>query len=198
MNPLEQRGLLALRPLPSQVTTLLQKLAAPPRLVAHLILVHDVAAQLLAALQRHWPDLPIDAPAMLMGAAVHDIGKVQHPDELTGPGQQHEHDGPALLVRWGVEPRLARFAQSHGAWRTQPNLDLEDLLVALADTCWKGGRDQALEQRVAERLTAASGSDPWEVFIKLDDIVERISADADARLAWQAQFPVNRTFDPRS
>jgi hypothetical protein len=34
------------QPLPPQVQQLLQTLAAPPRLIAHLTLVHDVAEQL--------------------------------------------------------------------------------------------------------------------------------------------------------
>jgi hypothetical protein len=47
-----------------------------------------------------------------------------------------------------------------------------------------------LEQHVADRLTAATGDDPWAVFIALDDIIENIAAGADKRLAWQAGFPI--------
>jgi hypothetical protein len=95
-------------------------------LVAHLILVHDVAAQLIDVIQGQWTSLAIDSPAVLLGAALHDIGKVLHADELTGPGQQHEQDGPRLLVDWGIAPQLARFAQNHGSWRPATDLDLEE------------------------------------------------------------------------
>ena len=138
MNPLAQRRALGLRPLPAQAASLLQDRDAPPRLVAHLILVHDVAAQLLDALHSQWPSLSIDSQAVLLGAALHDIGKVLHADELTGPGQHHEQDGPRLLIDRGIAPQVARFAQTHGSWRTDSDLEIEDLLVALADTCWKG------------------------------------------------------------
>jgi len=49
-------------------------------------LVHDVAAQLTAALQQRHPKLIFDRSAVLYGAATHDIGKVVHPTELTGQG----------------------------------------------------------------------------------------------------------------
>ena len=44
-----------------------------------------------------WPVLSVDHEAVLYGAATHDIGKVLHPNELDGPGNEHEKDGPALL-----------------------------------------------------------------------------------------------------
>jgi hypothetical protein len=150
-----------------------------------------VAAQLIDAFHGQWPSLSIDSQAVLLGAALHDIGKVLHAGELTGPGRQHEQDGPRLLIDWGIAPQLARFAQTHGSWRTATNLHLEDLLVALADTCWKGSRDPVLEQHVADQLTAATGGDPWVVFIALDDIIEAITVNVDMRLAWQARFPVS-------
>jgi len=115
---------------------------------------------------------------------------VLHADELTGPGQQHEQDGPRLLIDWGIAPQFARFAQTHGSWRTDSDLEIEDLLVALADTCWKGTRDHVLEQRLTECVTSATAGDPWTVFIALDDSIEAITVNADMRLAWQARFSV--------
>src|SRR5688572_22750215 len=112
MNPSESHDTLGLRPLPAQVASLLQDLNAPPRLIAHLVLVHDVAFQLTDAIQRRWANVPFDLQSVLIGAALHDIGKVLHPSELAGPGHQHEQDGPGLLMSRGIESRLARFAQS--------------------------------------------------------------------------------------
>ena len=71
-----------------------------------------------------------------------------------------------------------------------PGLNGEDLTVALADTCWKGRRVQALEQALVEQLTGAGAGDHWDVLIQLDDCIERIAAHGGRRLAWQAQFSV--------
>ncbi len=179
---------LDLRPLPTTVGALLRSLSVPPRLVAHLTLVHDVAARLTDGLLRYWPNLPLDQELVRFGAASHDIGNVLHPAELSESGHQHEKDGPALLMRLGVDPRLARFAETHATWRAE--LELEDLLVALADNCWKGKRKQDLEETIAARITEAVGGDPWEVYIHLDDLIEQLAAAAPIRLAWQAKFPL--------
>jgi hypothetical protein len=55
------------------VTDLLVTLPTPPRLAAHLRAVHDVAAQLLAWLDRHYPALTVDHDAVLFGAATHTV-----------------------------------------------------------------------------------------------------------------------------
>src|SRR5581483_1132002 len=101
-----------LRPLPPPVAELLLALPAPPRLGAHLRAVHDVAADLLDAL----PRLAVDRAAVLFGAATHDIGKVEHPAELSGPGAAHEPAGHRLLLRHGFAEDLARFARTHADW----------------------------------------------------------------------------------
>lgn len=94
--------------------TLLDSFDAPPRLVAHLRLVHD-------------------------------IGKAVRRDELSGPGHEHEPVGCQLL---------------------------------------------------ADRLAVASGQEPWEVFLELDEVLQRIAAGADERLGYQFSFPV--TFPGRA
>ncbi|HEU5474568.1 MAG TPA: HD domain-containing protein [Actinophytocola sp.] len=182
-------GGLALRPLPTGAALLLEQLAAPPRLVAHLRAVHDVACQLTDWVQQHYPDVTFDRDAVLFGAATHDIGKVVHPNELSGPGSAHEQAGYELLLDRGVEENLARFARTHASWTTA-GVGVEDLLVSLADKVWKAKRVADLEQLVTERLTAASGQQPWEAFLALDDVVDRIAADADLRLAFQASYPI--------
>src|SRR5579859_296130 len=123
---------LVLRPLPTEADSLLRRHNAPQRLIAHHILVHDVAAQLVDAVQTQWPSVQADVSAVLLGSAWHDIGKVEHPVEVTGPGHLHEIDGVQLLLRAGISPYLARFAQTHAQWAAQPNVNLDDLLVALA------------------------------------------------------------------
>lgn len=176
-----------LRDLPADARQLLATLKAAPRLVAHLALVHDAAAEILDALQCRLPDLAIDTDAVLFGAATHDIGKVLHPGELTGPGSQHEADGPGLLQQYSVTPERTRFARTHGAWATEPSLALEDYLVALADHIWKGSRNETLESKVAGRIAESLGIETWEAFMGLDEIVAEVASRGEERLAWQCR-----------
>ena len=179
--------LVEIRELPHDARRLLKRLNAPPRLVAHLALVHDVAADLLQSLSAHWQGFPMDKDAVLFGAATHDIGKVLHPSELSGPGSNHERDGPGILERMGIAPDRSRFARTHGTWKQEALLTLEELIVALADTCWKGKRDEGLESRLASDIAGLQGIEKWEVFLALDEIIARIAAHAEERLAWQSQ-----------
>jgi hypothetical protein len=126
---------------------------------------------------------------MLFGAATHDIGKIIYIAELSGPGSEHEQAGYELLVDRGVEERLARFARTHASWNAA-DIGMDDLLVSLADKIWKAKRVQDLEQLVTERLAQATGQPSWEVFMALDDLLDHIAADADARLAFQAGHPI--------
>lgn len=174
-----------LRDLPANAEQLLTMLQAPPRLVAHLALVHDAATEILKAIQARWPGLTVDADAVLFGAATHDIGKVLHPNELTGPGNQHEQDGPPLLEKCGVPTARSRFARTHGTWGRETNLTLEDFLVALADHCWKGSRNDDLESKVAGRIAESVRVEPWEAFMALDEIVSQVASRGEERLAWQ-------------
>ncbi|NUP52712.1 MAG: HD domain-containing protein [Catenulispora sp.] len=178
----------ALRPLPESAVEVLEEVEAPPRLVAHLRAVHDVAAQLVDWVVGR--DLPValDSEAVLFGAATHDIGKVLHPAELSGPGSSHEPAGRDLLVTHGIRPELARFAANHAAW--DAGTDLDELLVSLADAIWKNKRRQDLEDLVVARLAAASGRAVWDEFLALDDVLTRIGDEADARLAYQMSHPL--------
>ena len=178
------------RDLPQEAQQLLVTLNAPPRLVAHLALVHDAAAEILDAFHARWPDLTIDGDDVLFGAATHDIGKVLHTNELTGPGNKHEQDGPGLLQQHGVSPERSRFARTHGTWKTEKNLALDDDLVALADHCWKGCRDEALETMIAGRIAESLGIETWEAFMGLDEIVSQVASRGEERLAWQCRASV--------
>ncbi|GAB6060415.1 HD domain-containing protein [Desulfonatronum parangueonense] len=189
MNPLSSIPSFPLQPLPDAAAELLQSYAAPPRLLAHLRLVHDAAAQICTRLRTEELLGSLDQEAVLFGAATHDIGKVSANSELSGGGSLHEQLGPKLLEERGIAPAYARFALTHGSWRNQPDLPLEDLLVALADTCWKGTRDEELEQRISASLTHALDRDPWDVWMALDGIIEQIADNAVERLYWHESFP---------
>lgn len=178
-----------LRPLPAHVAELLRRVDAPPRLVAHLRAVHDVAGLLVDWVQRDCPALEFDRDAVLFGAATHDIGKSLHPAELSGPGARHEAAGRELLLAHGVEAELARFAGTHASW-AEPGTGFEDLLVALADKVWKDKRVPQLEDLVVARLAEAGGRPAWEVFLSLDSFLTAVGEDAGLRLAYQASHPV--------
>ncbi|BCJ74671.1 phosphohydrolase [Catellatospora sp. IY07-71] len=178
-----------LRPLPDEVVAMLSALDAPPRLAAHLRAVHDVAATLVEQVVAAYPALVCDAAEVCFGAATHDIGKVRHPAELSGPGSAHEPAGYELLRQRNVDPRLARFARDHGSTAYEL-LSVEDLLVVLADKVWKGKRVPELEDAFVTRLCAATGEQPWEAFLRLDGILEALAEHADARLAFQSRHPL--------
>ncbi|HWS35008.1 MAG TPA: HD domain-containing protein [Actinoplanes sp.] len=177
------------RELPPGVVDLLVAVGAPARLGAHLRLVHDVAWELTGWLAGAHPRLGFDRAAVLFGAATHDIGKVLHPRELSEPGDRHEAAGRELLLARGVEPRLARFAGTHGSWQ-ETGVTVEDLLVSVADKVWKAQRVEDLEQLLADRIARAGELAGWEAFLSLDDCLERLAARADGRLAFQNAFPV--------
>jgi hypothetical protein len=178
-----------LRPLPPIAADLLDTVLAPPRLVAHLTLVHDVAAHLVPAFQRAFPALVVDEGAVFFGAATHDIGKALAPSELSEPGKTHERLGEDLLLRHGIVPSLACFARTHGLPVEDDALTNEDLLVILADTVWKGRRDGRLEDVITKALTR-SGTPAWQAFDRLDAILTNAASGADARLAWQQRHPL--------
>lgn len=174
--------------LPPEAQTILAKYAAPPRLIAHLIVVHDVAVQLIEYLAIAWPHLAYSQQDVLLGAATHDIGKVVYPDELTGPGTHHEEVGPQLLLESGFTASSARFARTHARWQQDASAQLEDLLVAFADTIWKSKRDTALEQTLVSSIARQSQEEIWEVYIKLDEVAAELAQGAHERILWQGKY----------
>jgi putative nucleotidyltransferase with HDIG domain len=177
----------AVRPLPPVAAELLEALDAPPRLAAHLRAVHHVALDLTGRLDAL--GLPADVDAVIFGAATHDIGKVRHVEELSRPGHDHEAAGQAILLQYGVPAELTRYAATHGSWQ-DPGRTVEDLMVSLADTVWKGTRVTALEQRVLEHLVSTTDLDEWDAFLRLDDVLSTAAADGDRLLAFQFSHPV--------
>lgn len=179
-----------LRPLPQPASNLCSLAGASPRLVAHLTLVHDVAVQICDWFSKTFPNVPFDRETVEFGAATHDIGKAFHSKELSAGGHSHEPRGRLWLESNGIEPRLARFAETHGAWRTGADVGFEDLLVILADKVWKGKRLDDIEHRIVAHVAKSVGLEEWDVFQQLDETLQDIAAFADQRLAYQASFSV--------
>lgn len=173
--------------LPELAKRLCAELNAPPRLVAHLTLVHATAREIAKGLAEWLPGFQFDHDAVLIGASIHDLGKTMHPAELTGPGHHHEEDGPDLLEQHGVPSHLARFARTHASWNREP-VEIEDLFVALADKVWKGQRNEMLEALVVDRIAVATGITKWEVISHLDQLLTSIAEKGEERLECQRQF----------
>ena len=190
---MEPEPSLSLHELPEEVKVLFEKIAVPPYLLAHLIVVHDVATRLVSAIQRRWPELSFDAEAVRFGAATHDVGKVLHPNEMFAPGEAHREAGAKLLRQHGVSAARARFARTHAEWASVRNVQLEDLLVAMADKTWKGGRDERLENAFLAAIGQTVGDERWEAYMVLDELLTRLGEDAERRLLWQSQFLPDRT-----
>lgn len=178
---------LRLRPLPARAVALLTELGAPARLAAHLRAVHDVAAQLVSWLGEQYPQASVDESSVLMAAALHDIGKVLHRHELSGPGSSHEDGGYQLLKARHVDEHVAQLVRDHGSWQ-RPDASLELLLVSLADAVWKDKRRDDLEQLVVDHIAAAARQPPWSVFANLDEHLTAVGGKAVQRLAYQNQY----------
>ena len=164
---------------PADALALLASLGATRWLVRHHELVVEAAGLLVAGLH----GVRFDRGAVMIGAALHDAGKIVHPAEMSAPGHHHEQAGRDLLVANGVPAELARFCVTHAAWQDGT---LEDQLVALADKLWKGKCDEALERCVVDAIAATTGEQPWQVFERVDALCEAIAADGDDRLARSA------------
>jgi hypothetical protein len=158
-------------------------------LLAHLTLVHDAACTLIEKLEAAFPTLAFDKDLVRFGAATHDLGKTIHTQELSVSGKQHQAAGSLLLESLGVPKQRARFAFTHGHWDEPGNDALEDLLVALADKCWRDRRVERLEALIVERLSLSTGEPGWSCYAKLDKILASLGKAADSRLAWQRSFP---------
>ena len=162
------------RDLPADAQLILATLNAPFRIISHLSLVHDTAPVILEAIQKHSTALIIDADVFLFGAAIHDIGKTLHPNEVTGSGSLHEFDGPVLLQQYGLTFEIARFALTIRNWQQESSIELQDFLVALGDTVWKGSRNPILESIVAIRISEKLLITEWEVFLVLGDLFQKL------------------------
>ena len=159
---------------------LMGEIGAPARLLRHAELASEAAENLLALLERE--RVALDAAWVRAGAALHDVGKIEHVGELSHPGAQHEPAGERLLLAHGVAPHVARCCRSHAQWATL-ECALEELVVALADKLWKGARVPALEQRVIEAAAGRCARGVWDLFVSLDNGFEAIADAGPARIA---------------
>lgn len=168
------------------------------------------------------------------GALLHDLGKALHPNELSGSGNQHEVAGYNFCLSQEVPLSIARCCITHSQWHrwfdasgayigcddydwplvsddvsSSVTADalaeyLPDLLVALADTLWKGVRRELLESLVIDALFSrgnlssehTGGSQPsnppiassrqtlayWQFSMSLDGLFESIASDGDRKL----------------
>ena len=163
-----------------EARTMLAKLGAPPRLVRHTVLVGEAAELLVDAMKKL--GVRVDAHFVHLGVVFHDAGKIRHASELAGPGREHEPAGEALLLSAGIDVAVARCCVTHARWADMET-SFEELVVALADTLWKGKRNEVLEKLVVEGAAARVGRPFWNVFVPLDTLFEDIAAEGPGRLA---------------
>lgn len=164
----------------SEAYEFLKRLGATEKLIRHVKLVGEAAELLIGKL--HQLPLSFDADFVRLGVAIHDAGKILHPDEMYAKGNHHEPDGEKLLLSHGIQPKLARCCRSHARWQ-QMDSTLEELLIALADTLWKGKRNDALENLIVDQIANHTAKDRWNLFIELDSCFEKIAAAGEERLA---------------
>jgi putative nucleotidyltransferase with HDIG domain len=170
--------------LSKEVKDVLKQLDAPQRLIKHLIIVNSTAYYLVEQLKAEWPNLTLNKQEILFGASTHDIGKVIITDELYKTGKNHESEGFKILKKLGYNDKESRFTITHGNWKNS-NLQLEDLIVCLSDKIWKGKRLTELEEKVTKEISESTKTDLWDVSMRLDTILEKITIGSDDRIAWQ-------------
>ncbi|MEZ5427254.1 MAG: hypothetical protein R2747_13375 [Pyrinomonadaceae bacterium] len=158
---------------------LLEKLDAPSRLIKHVKLV-DEAAQILIR-ECEFLNVTFDKFLVEVGVAIHDAGKILHPNELNEKGSEHEPAGEKLMLANGATPEQARCCVSHARY-SEMEVSLEELLVALSDKLWKGKRVESLELEVIDRVAQSLSKDRWDLFAQLDSCFEKIASEGDGRL----------------
>ncbi len=158
---------------------LLSQLGATERLLTHVKLVGEAADMLINKFEDM--DLAFDANLIRLGAAIHDAGKILHPNELDGPGSLHEPAGKKMLLAHGVQEIVAQCCVSHAQWQGE-GLRLEELAVATADKLWKGKREVELELKLILAIAQQKQVEHWDIFTSLDDTFESIAAGGSERL----------------
>ncbi|SLN11223.1 hypothetical protein ROA7450_00074 [Roseovarius albus] len=165
---------------PEDALNLLRQLDAPHRLIRHLELVGEVGSEITSKLDKL--GVRYNKCFVLLGIALHDAGKIMHPEELDQSGNKHEAAGEILLQQNGIGKDLARCCRSHSQY-DRIEASFEELLIALSDKLWKGKRVSELELQVIDEIAARLSVDRWELFGDLDSLFEEIAANGDTRLS---------------
>lgn len=158
---------------------LLQKLGAPEHLKTHVTLVGEAADLLIDALRELGVEL--DFEFIRTGVALHDIGKIIHTSEMTGPGSEHEPEGEKILINNNASPKLARVCMSHARW-DKMECSFEELVIALSDKLWKGKRVDSLELDIVDKAANILQKERWDIFPELDLKFEEIATGGHERL----------------
>jgi hypothetical protein len=156
---------------------LLVELEAPGRLQRHVQLVGEAADAIVDA---------VTAAGVRVDVLVHDIGKIWHSAELSGPGSSHERTGERVLLERGWDADIARICWTHAQW-ADTSCSLEELLVALADKLWKGVRVSALEERVIDAIASRLRKDRWDVYTEFANVFDEVAAAGPGRLERSVQ-----------
>jgi hypothetical protein len=158
---------------------LLKKLESPSCLFIHVKLVGEALEEIIDFLSKY--NLPIDYDFARLGVVLHDAGKIVHPLEFTESGNKHEAEGNRLLLENGVAPELAQCCISH-AQNDGVDCSIEELLVALSDSIWKGTRVEKLELEIVDMIAALMGKERWDIFMEFDDCFELVASSGGKRL----------------
>jgi len=157
----------------------LDALGAPEHLKMHVALVGEAADSLIDKFNELGVNLDFDF--IRTGVAIHDVGKIVHAHEMTGPGAEHEPEGEKLLIENGASLKLARVCMSHAHWEMM-ECSLEELVIALSDKLWKGKRVEDLELKVIDLTAIYLGRGRWDIFPEMDMVFEEIAAGGHERL----------------
>lgn len=157
----------------------MRKLEAPECLFVHVKLVGEALEEIIGFLSRY--NLPVDYNFARLGVVLHDAGKIVHPLEFTESGNKHESGGNRLLLKNGVAPELTQCCISHAQYDGN-ECSIEELLVALSDSIWKGTRVENLELKVVDKIAALMGKERWDIFLELDDCFEAVASSGNKRL----------------
>ena len=151
----------------------------PARLVEHHRIVSEVAGSLAETLSSI--GLEIDAERAELMASIHDVGKSVATDELSGAGSTHEEIGVGVAEDFGLPPSVSKICRSHSS-KTTNGMDIEEIVVRLADKLWKGKRDSEFEQQAVSFFAEHLGKDDWEVFMEVDKLFEAVAESGHQRL----------------
>jgi len=138
--------------------SLLADLGAPPHLLRHVEPVGEAAEALVASFHEH--RVHLDDVFVRVSVVLHDASKIVYSGELKEPGDEHEPAGERL--------------------RTMP-VELEELVIALADKLWKGVRAPDLEERVLHDAATRSGRPFWDLIVPFGSCFESVAEGSPGR-----------------